>query len=517
MKKTLLIIAGLLVVALLSCSSSHDKSGSSLVTIKVGSNRSASLSIQQATVLARLKNFLAEHLQVRSAEALIPTNVASLQVMVTAGDMPTISQSIDVAGLSSVTIIIEVPNGLSRHFVITGFEGLGSMGNIAFWGDMFADLNGSDVYLPVPMINLGSVTGILYVSTSGNDATGDGTEQNPYRTISQALSASTGTPEAIFVGPGTYDDATGGESFPLQLNPGTALVGLGANNSSIIDSTSSSDPVISGNVGASVQYFTVRVCDATGISDTIGGGSPAPTLINNVLLDDLEAVQPGCGPLPAITLGANSTVSNTRIKNSWSDGISITGGNPTISFTAVYNSTYSGIAVTGGNPTITNNNIVGGSAFGDGISVAGGALIDNNTINGLTLMTNGILITSGTPTISNNTITNSITGIFVSDGAPVISGNMIDHNSTGISIFGSTANPIINGNSIFCNLSLNLSSSATTTIDMTSNSWENAPPLVIDTLCSQGTDICYNSLIGPAPKYIPYNPAVPGVCIRPPS
>jgi parallel beta-helix repeat protein len=120
--------------------------------------------------------------------------------------------------------------------------------------------------------------------------------------------------------------------------------------------------------------------------------------------------------------------------------------------------------------------------------------------------------------ITRNTITNNNWGIYLVDGNPTISNNSINNNDPyGIYIQASTAiNPVIQANTINCNYNYNLYSSTTTTIDVSNNAWENAPPLVVDafTGCSLGTDICYDSYLGPVPIYQPYNAAVPDVCNR---
>ena len=522
MKKTHLIIAGLLVVVLLSCSNSHKTSGSSLVTITVGSNQSASVSIQQATLYAKLRNFLADHLQVSSAMASIPTNVASIQIMAQASDMDTITKTLDTAGLSSVSITIEVPNGVSRHFVVIGFEGPGNTGNMAYWGDMSVDLNGSDVFLPVPMINLGSVTNILYVSTGGNDATGDGSEQNPFRTITNALAASNNN-EAIFVGPGTYDDVTGGEIFPLQLNPGTALVGRGQNQTTVINGSSG----INGAPGAYIDSLRIFVCDSTGIDDL---GSI--THINNVLLDSSLSCGGGAGD--GIVLAADSTVSNTTIKDPFTSGITINSGNPviknnTITVTAgALVSPFNGIFVAAGNPTITNSTINGFFADGAGWAISlgtGTATVSQCSMSG---NGNGISISGGSPTISGNTISNSSSyGIYVSlsgAGAPptaTISGNTIGHNGYGI--YGdAVGTSLIHNNKIFCSSAVDfyLVDSAANNFDISGNAWDHdtttlvSGPTITNNFngCPSGEDICYAYLLTTAPTYTPFNTAVPGGC-----
>ena len=61
----------------------------------------------------------------------------------------------------------------------------------------------------------------LYVSFDGSDETGDGTQANPFRTITHALEFAAAVPN-VHVGPGTYD-TFGGEVFPLAVPPGVAI------------------------------------------------------------------------------------------------------------------------------------------------------------------------------------------------------------------------------------------------------------------------------------------------------
>lgn len=58
---------------------------------------------------------------------------------------------------------------------------------------------------------------ILYVSTEGSDATGDGTSDNPYATITRAIAAYSGYAQelVIYVSAGTYDNAVAIPSNPL--------------------------------------------------------------------------------------------------------------------------------------------------------------------------------------------------------------------------------------------------------------------------------------------------------------
>lgn len=70
---------------------------------------------------------------------------------------------------------------------------------------------------------LAATSDIIYVSHFGNDTTGNGSEAEPYRTITKALSvASAG--QTVWVFAGTYS-ATNGETFPLQVPAGVKLIG----------------------------------------------------------------------------------------------------------------------------------------------------------------------------------------------------------------------------------------------------------------------------------------------------
>jgi hypothetical protein len=59
--------------------------------------------------------------------------------------------------------------------------------------------------------------GDYYVSGVGDDATGDGSEANPWRTITHAVAQAGGGAPTVFVGAGTYEEAAG-EVFPIQID-----------------------------------------------------------------------------------------------------------------------------------------------------------------------------------------------------------------------------------------------------------------------------------------------------------
>lgn len=73
---------------------------------------------------------------------------------------------------------------------------------------------------------------VYYISPSGNDASGNGTSANPWKTLSKATSAVTVFGDKIYVNPGTYT-----ETQQCVLAPGVSIEGAG--NTSIIKSTQS--------------------------------------------------------------------------------------------------------------------------------------------------------------------------------------------------------------------------------------------------------------------------------------
>ena len=75
----------------------------------------------------------------------------------------------------------------------------------------------------VAQANSQATTVLLVNSSTGNDATADGTDRAPFRTISQALRVAQPN-TVVLLAPGRYTAETG-ETFPLQLKPGVVLQG----------------------------------------------------------------------------------------------------------------------------------------------------------------------------------------------------------------------------------------------------------------------------------------------------
>lgn len=491
--KRWLLISSIIIAAVLafSCSSTLKTSSTSLVTITVGSNQTVAIKAEPATLMARMNRFFTKIVRVPSAVAAIPSVVLSIRVTVSAPDMPTVMITEPVLGQDVVILTIDIPNGNGRVFLV---EGVNSSAAVSYWGEFTANLAGGSFSQSVDMLFVGSALSYLYVDISGNDLE-TGTRSSPFRTITRALAeaAITKGNVAIFIGPGTY---VTGETFPIRLQSNTALVCLGDKYTTVIDKGAIA-PTIAGAPGAVVNGC--RINSVPGGAATIDDTASAMTIINSYVFGDPS---PGNSPQVCISLSANSRVAKSTITgcsfNVSGIGINITAGSPTIELNTITANQGTGVVVSGGTPLIQNNQITANAgAPGTGIAVSGGI-----------------------PIIQDNDIRTNTTGISIANVSPTVTNNTIHNNGTGISVSTSTAFPVINSNSIYCNSTVDMSGSGTISFDATLNSWDHdatttptgTPPGPTTggvAGCPAGTDICSGTL----PLYIPFNPAVPGGCL----
>jgi parallel beta-helix repeat protein/predicted outer membrane repeat protein len=266
---------------------------------------------------------------------------------------------------------------------------------------------------------------IWYVSTAGNDTTGDGSPGDPFRTIQHAIDVSIHF-DTVVVETGTY-----AENINIYLK----RILLGSNYMFSGDTLDIQNTIIDGNLDNSVVTFAF------------------------------------CDSLTAIT--------GFTIRNGDADlggGIHCFRSSPSI----IYNTVSGNSANTGGgiycdgdfDPIISDNNINGNTATwqGGGIASLDGSnpRITGNTISGNTALGRGggIYCSDATdPIISNNTIRGNVAGgepnryyegggIYCSESQPIISDNTIDENTandSGGGIFCRNSTPIISNNNIYGN------------------------------------------------------------------
>lgn len=92
------------------------------------------------------------------ASSTIPTNVTSIRFSITSPDMAEISETVQVAGQSTVSKQFDVPNGPNRHFVIEAInDALSPPDNVTYRGETYANLEGNPVALFIVMVSTDSV------------------------------------------------------------------------------------------------------------------------------------------------------------------------------------------------------------------------------------------------------------------------------------------------------------------------------------------------------------------------
>jgi parallel beta-helix repeat protein len=430
-KVILLILLGLSMISI-SCGSGSNDSSSDTTTVIINlGDKNSSSSMRTGDV----------------SSSSIPSSVTSIRVTVSADDMVTIQKTVSVAGKSSVSITLEIPNGPNRHILV---EALNASGSVLYSGETVVSVGGQSLELTINLEYAYPCE--LFVDLAGTDNSDCTDPDNPCKTITYALQQTTGN-VSICIGEGTFSISTG-ETFPLVLKEGIKLKCQGVNHSSVIDGGVSD--VIQGAPNASIEGCTIS---GTPAIDDNGD----PITVNNCIID---------GPGGAgVLLSADSTVMNSIIRNYNGEGhyaIRISGGNSTLSGNTI-SGNFDGVRITGGNPALSNNTINNNNNTGIYISGSANPVITNNTINNNGSF--GVYISSvgsPTPTFSGNTLTGNNYGIRIDGGTPIISGNILSCNTS---------------SDLYYNLQI-------PTLDVSNNMWDHDPPIT-DTGCQgQGEDIC---------------------------
>jgi len=423
MKKAILFVVFAICMMNISCGSSgssgSSSSGSTAVTIRLGASGQSSAGVSEAV-----------------SSSALPSGVAAVRITVSADDMVTIIKEVSVAGQSSVTITLDIPNGPNRRILV---EALNAAGSVLYSGETIVNLNGEPVQVTISM----SPSCGLFVDETGVDESDCTDSSNPCRSIYYALTQTNGN-ITVCVAAGLYD-IDGGEDFPLTLLPGMTLKCNGANHTTIIDSTvgeGSSPDTIIGAAGATIEGCRVKTGDnSVAISD-----NDAIMTVNDCVIEGTT----GYNSFTGISLSTDSTVSNSTIRNfPGNDG----GGE--------------GILVAGGSPVISGN------------------ILQDNYY--------GIYVEAGAPVISGNTIgglfTDNAFGIYIVTGTAPVTGNTITYNSEGVRISG--GDPVINNNTLSCNSGVDLYNQRSEgTIDARNNRWDAVPPVPISECSGVGEDIC---------------------------
>jgi parallel beta-helix repeat protein len=273
-------------------------------------------------------------------------------------------------------------------------------------------------------------------SEDGNDVTGTGSTDHPFKTITHALnSAHSG--DTIRVEVGLPYDAANGEVFPLGMKRGVDIQGVcipvingrimpvisGGARYDIPESTRGRYVSVLGADDASISGFRFDIINSPGTA--AGGNADGTAILCNATSPTIEDnLFSGVGHAGITTLGnAHPIIRDNDFTGSLNWGIT------------VYGESY---------PTIESNDFSGNN--GVDCTDHSHPTIDGNTF---TCVSTGISTKGWSDAlISNNTITrNGDWGIMVRmDSTPVIQDNIITDNPTGIYIApGGTLNPDIGG------------------------------------------------------------------------
>ena len=273
------------------------------------------------------------------------------------------------------------------------------------------------------------IVNTIYVSEEGSDTTGDGSADNPYRTIQKGIDES-GRKDIVQVLPGVYEEN-------IELVSDLIVLGSGAEETTI---TSASGNIVTANNvhNVTLSEFTI---DGQGTADNgilcIGTISEME-ISNNIVMSSTAGIE--C--LDA----ANVEIKNNTIKQNARDGIECSGSTDvTINDNNINDNERHGIACNG-NATvrITNNDIRRNYWYGVSSWSATDVTIHYNVIS--ENKSEGTVCTdSSTVTFISNTIQYNFHGIWCAGNAVVnIADNLIHSNKhRGIVLAGSSNTTII--------------------------------------------------------------------------
>jgi len=320
---------------------------------------------------------------------------------------------------------------------------------------------------------------------NGSNVTSDGTESNPWETISFALSQITGTGHTVHVAPGVYDltvsDEGWCEIFPITVKDGISLMGAGADTTLIVGDSTSYVLLIKDVLDSSttIKGFSIKGGDPAGIRCENANANICSCHVFSNIKSGVSINQSS----DDYTLRIESnTIQNNTNSGSWSQayGISCSGGcliiiNNTIQYNTTGGNFSEGYGILSSNckrveiyqNQISNNRSTsGGFPEGYGIIVnADSIIIVDNTIeaNYTSNAGAGIICTGDYARVDSNIISGNREGIRAYAAYNIIRHNTIlDNHLTGIVVTSGWVE--ISYNLIFSNddYGVNLSSSDST-------------------------------------------------------
>ncbi len=288
---------------------------------------------------------------------------------------------------------------------------------------MLPAASGFVLYLtPQQSVSVCDVTHCFYVSTTGSDATGNGSSSNPFLTITHAISVGDSNDpnnSTVVVGPGTYDEMV------VIINYKITLMSLsGQPSNTIINATGQPVGIIiagPATAGSIVEGFTVEYANNHGIYVQ---DSSKVIIENNVANGNGVDVIAGLGEDKAIQLAgtSGSTVAGNTVVGNEYGGIGITDDGP---YPPSWNYTQVPIS---GVPAPTLNP-------GDGNVISGNYIAENKP-NHCAIVLSAYNPGGG---VSNN----------------LVSDNVVVDNENGVIVAADTGNTVVKNNTVIGNQILN--------------------------------------------------------------
>ncbi|MCD4653830.1 DUF1565 domain-containing protein, partial [bacterium] len=178
---------------------------------------------------------------------------------------------------------------------------------------------------------------IIYVD---DDHFGTGTLDQPYHTISEAVSAVgmpiPSLPVMIYVAPGTYNS---GETFPINIPAYTTITGAGRGLSNVTGNGSNPIFMLSQNQ-CTLSGFTISGGGSSGVADIIVESAMFAVIRNCELIGDLSTQMSGIN----LHNDDSTLIENCLIYNYASNGIQLSDTNfPDIAFCTIHNNGENGI------------------------------------------------------------------------------------------------------------------------------------------------------------------------------
>jgi len=236
---------------------------------------------------------------------------------------------------------------------------------------------------PAQITNPGENNNIIYVNpNTGDDKRGEGSEREPFKTLTQALMVAKPKTE-ILLAPGTYSKATG-ENFPIIIDTDVTVKGSSAGQGSNVVIKGSGVFISPTGAGQNVAMAIEKAGNLTGVTVTNSDPRGYGLWIES----------------------GNALVASNTFRGNGNAGISINGNSSAkISDNYFYNNGGNGVVAYGKSNTEIDKNIFDKTSFGVSLTQNSQAILTNNRFSNNRV---GIILEGNAQaTLRNNVVENS--------------------------------------------------------------------------------------------------------------